>query len=90
MEVGLQICIKHGVRRLCIKGDALLVVKQVLGGWKSKNPVLGDMCFKIKSLLKKFEAWIIWHVECSLSIEAHDATQGMIGELYVLKTTLPL
>ena len=29
LEVGLQICIKHGVRWLCIKGDSLLVVKQV-------------------------------------------------------------
>ena len=27
LEVGLHICIKYGVRRLCIRGDALLVVK---------------------------------------------------------------
>ena len=56
LEVRLQICIKHGVRQLCIRGDTLLVVKQVLGAWKSKNPALRDKCFKIKSLLKKFEA----------------------------------
>ena len=31
LEAGLHICIKYGVRRLCIRGDALLVVKQVLG-----------------------------------------------------------
>ena len=40
LEEDLHICIKHGVRRLCIKGDALLVVKQVLGAWRSKNPTL--------------------------------------------------
>ena len=90
LEAGLHICIKHGVRRLCIRGDALLVVKQVLGVWKSKNTTLRDRCFKIKSLLKKFEAWSIRHVERSLNTEAHEAAQGMIGELYVLKADLPL
>ena len=29
-------------------------------------------------------------MERSLNTEAHDAIQGMIGELYVLKATLPL
>ena len=72
LEAGLQICIKHGVRQLCIRGDALLVVKQVLGAWKSKNPALRDKCFKIKNLLEKFETWSIQHVECSLNTKAHD------------------
>ena len=31
LEAILHICIKHGVRRLSVKGDALLVLKQVLG-----------------------------------------------------------
>ena len=30
LEAGLHICLKHGVTRVCIRGDALLVVKQVL------------------------------------------------------------
>ncbi|MCO5558740.1 hypothetical protein L7F22_012326 [Adiantum nelumboides] len=56
LEAGLHICLKHGVKRLCIRGDALLVVKQVLGVWKTKNSSLREICFKIKSLLKRFEA----------------------------------
>ena len=63
LEASLHIFIKHGLRQLCIKGDALLVVEQVLGAWKSKNSTLQDMCVKIKGLLKKFEAWSIRHVE---------------------------
>ena len=59
LEAGLHICLQHGVRRLCIRGDALLVVKQVLGVWRSKNNTLKEMCFCIKGLLKKFEAWRI-------------------------------
>ena len=27
LAIALQICLKHGVHRVCIKGDALLVVK---------------------------------------------------------------
>ena len=52
LEASLHICIKHGVKRLSIKGDALLVVKQVSGAWRSKNSTLRDMCIKIKGLLK--------------------------------------
>ena len=85
LESKLHICIKHGVKRLCVKGDALLVMKQVLGAWKTKNPTLRDRYFKIK-----FEAWSIWHVESSFKTKAHDAAQGMIGKLYVLKATKPL
>ena len=89
-DTSLHVCMKHGVRWLCIKGDALLVVKEVLGAWRSKNPTLRDMCVKIEGLLKKFEAWSIKHVEQSLNTDAHDAPQGMIGELYVVKAILPL
>lgn len=54
LEAGLIICISHGVKRLCVRGDAILIVKQVLGVWKSKNLVLREQCFRIKNLLKKF------------------------------------
>ena len=67
-----------------------MVVKQVVGAWKSKNPTLRDMCFKIKGLLKRFEAWSIWHVKRLLNTEAHNAAQGMIGELYALRAAKPL
>ena len=63
LDVALQICLKHGVRRVCIKGDALLMVKQVLGVWKSKNTTLREMCTRIKGLLKKFEAWSLRHID---------------------------
>ena len=56
LETGLQFCLEYGIKRLQIKGDALLVVKQVLGVWQSKNPNLRKFCLKVQSLLKKFEA----------------------------------
>ncbi|MCO5600932.1 hypothetical protein L7F22_055049 [Adiantum nelumboides] len=57
LEGDLHICLQMGIKRLQIKEDALLVVKQVLGVWKNKNPKLKNLCFKVKALLKKFEAW---------------------------------
>ncbi|MCO5548625.1 hypothetical protein L7F22_002085 [Adiantum nelumboides] len=90
LEAGLHICLKHGVKRLCIRGDALLVVKQVLGVWKTKNSSLREICFKIKSLLKRFETWSIRHIERAMNEKAHDAAQGMIGEIFVLKADRPL
>ena len=75
---------------ICIQGDALLVVKQVLGVWKSKNTSWREMCSRIKGLLKSSEAWSIRHVERALNEEAHNAAQSMIGELFVVKADLPL
>ena len=65
-------------------------MKQVLGVWKSKNTSLKETCFKIKGLLKKFEAWSIRHIERSLNEEAHNAAQDMIRELFVMKADLSL
>ncbi|MCO5603002.1 hypothetical protein L7F22_057144 [Adiantum nelumboides] len=65
LEGGLHICLQMGIKRLQIKGDALLAVKQVLGVWKNKYPKLKNLCFRVKALLKKFEAWSLQHVERS-------------------------
>lgn len=90
LEEGLHVYLRHGVRRLCIRGDALLVVKQVLGVWRTKNSFLREMYFRIKILLKRFEAWSIRHIERAINEEAHEVAQGMIGELFVLKADLSL
>ena len=90
LEIALHICLKNGVRRLRIRGDALLVVKQVLGVWKSKNTSLKEFCFRIKGLLKQFEAWSIHHVNRNQNEEAHEAAQSMINEVFVLKSDVPL
>ena len=90
LAIALQICLKHGVHCVCIKVDALLVVKQVLGVWKSKNTVLREMCSHIKGLLKKFETWSLRHIDCSQNVEAHNAAQDMVIEVFVLKACIPM
>lgn len=84
LEIGLQVCLKHGIKRLRIKGDALLVVKQILGVWQSKNPKLKQFCLKIRSLLRRFEAWTIKHIDRRFNEEAHTAAQDMISQVFVV------
>ena len=90
LEGGLQMCISFGVKRLQIKGDALLVVKQVLGVWKSKNTALKKMCFRIRGLLREFEEWNLKHIGRDQNEEAHEAAQTMVCEVFVLRTQEPL
>ena len=73
-----------------IKGDALLVVKQVLGIWQNKNPILKQFCFHIRSLLKRFEVWNLKHIDRSENVEAHEAAQQMITEVFVMKSYAPM
>ena len=73
-----------------IKGDALLVVKQVLGIWQNKNPILKQFCFRIRSLLKRFEVWNLKHIDRSENVEAHEAAQQMITEVFVMKADAPM
>ncbi|MCO5615117.1 hypothetical protein L7F22_069406 [Adiantum nelumboides] len=91
LEKGLQLCLELGIQHVKIKGDALLlVVKQVLGVWQSKNPRLKNMCFHVKNLLKHFEAWSLRHIDRSHNEEAHATAQAMIGQSYVMRADSPL
>lgn len=90
LEIGLQICLGYGIRRLQVKGDALLVVKQVLGVWQTKNTSLKNMCSRIKSLLRKFDARRIKHIDWKFNEEAHAAAQNMITKVFIMKADAPL
>ncbi|MCO5564636.1 hypothetical protein L7F22_018302 [Adiantum nelumboides] len=82
LEKGLQLYLELRIQRVKVKGDALLVVKQVLG--------LKNMWFHVKNLLKRFEAWSLRHIDRSHNEEAHAAAQAMIGQLYVIRADSPL
>ncbi|MCO5574411.1 hypothetical protein L7F22_028196 [Adiantum nelumboides] len=89
LEKGLQLCLELGIQRPKIKGDALLVVKQVLCVWQIKNQRLKNMCFHVKNLLKRFGGWSLRHIDGSHNEEAHAAAQAMIGQLYVMRVDSP-
>ena len=86
LEVGILLCLEYGVKQLQIKGDAFLLVKHVLGVWQTKNTKLRSLCSRIKSLLKRMEAWGINQISRELNEEAHMAAQTMSTQVFVIKS----
>lgn len=57
--LGLRLARKHGERRVVVKGDSTLVVKQVNREWKTKNPALLPLRTQAEELLAQFESWSV-------------------------------
>lgn len=90
-KLGLQMCAHYGVKRFQIKGDALLVVKQVLGMWQGKIQKLKQLYMKVRQCLKSFERWTLKHINREQNKKAHEATQSAITEVFsVIKTNVPM
>ena len=53
---GLKKAQKLGIKKLIVKGDSQLVIKQMKGEYKVKNPDLKILYLKAKQLEKKFES----------------------------------
>jgi ribonuclease HI len=58
--LGLRVALKHDERHVMVKGDSMLVVKQVKREWKTKNEALRRLRTQAEELLALFETW---HVE---------------------------
>ncbi|MCO5552581.1 hypothetical protein L7F22_006094 [Adiantum nelumboides] len=59
---GLKICLAQKIRRLMVKGDALLIVKQILGIWTCKNERLRTKVTSIRKLFSQFEEVQLYHI----------------------------
>jgi ribonuclease HI len=57
--LGLRLALTHGERQVVVKGDSMLVVKQVNGEWKTKNPALQSLRTQAEELLAQFESWSV-------------------------------
>src|SRR3954470_18378016 len=55
--LGLRIALKHGERHVVVKGDSMLVVKQINREWKTKNEALRSLRAEAEELLAQFETW---------------------------------
>ena len=54
--LGLRLALTHGERHVVVKGDSMLVVKQVNGEWKTKNQTLRPLRAQAVELLERFES----------------------------------
>ncbi|MCO5613508.1 hypothetical protein L7F22_067785 [Adiantum nelumboides] len=59
---GLKICLAQKIRRLMVKGDALLIVKKILGIWACKNERLKTIVTSIRKLFSQFEEVQLYHI----------------------------
>jgi ribonuclease HI len=53
--LGLRLALTHGERHVVVKGDSMLVVKQVNGEWKTKHPALRSLRTQAEELLARFD-----------------------------------
>ncbi|MCO5548413.1 hypothetical protein L7F22_001869 [Adiantum nelumboides] len=70
LKAGLEECKSMGIRRLMVKGDALLIVRQVQGTWACKNSKLLQWLHEVKLRMKDFEAIQIQHISRQHNKEA--------------------
>ncbi|MCO5586666.1 hypothetical protein L7F22_040608 [Adiantum nelumboides] len=59
---GLKICLAQKIRRLMVKGDALLILEQILGIWACKNERLRTKVTSIHKLFSQFEEVQFYHI----------------------------
>jgi ribonuclease HI len=65
--IGLEAAAERGIRRLAVRMDSELVVKQVRGEYKVKHETLQPLHRKALTLLRKFEHVDIKHVPRKLN-----------------------
>ncbi|MCO5574731.1 hypothetical protein L7F22_028521 [Adiantum nelumboides] len=85
LKAGLEECKSMGIRRLMVKGDALLIVRQVQGTWACKNSKLLQWLHEVKLLMKDFKAIQIQHISRQHNKEtdnmANTQFEVMVGEI---------
>ncbi|MCO5551288.1 hypothetical protein L7F22_004787 [Adiantum nelumboides] len=62
LKAGLEECKSMGIKRLMVKGDALLIVRHVQGTWACKISKLLQWLHEVKLLMKNFKAIQIQHI----------------------------
>ena len=55
-------CVGQKIQHLMVKGDALLIAKQILGIWACKNEKLKQKVYAIQRLFNQFEEVQLYHI----------------------------
>ncbi|MCO5612126.1 hypothetical protein L7F22_066388 [Adiantum nelumboides] len=72
LKDSLEECKSMGIKRLMVKEDALLIVRQVQGSWAWKNSKLLQWLHEVKLLMKDFELVQIQHISRQHNKEANN------------------
>jgi ribonuclease HI len=58
----LQYTLQHGYRKIRVYSDSELLVRQILGQYRVKNPVLQELYREAKALIQRLDAFKIQHI----------------------------
>jgi ribonuclease HI len=67
---GLEAAVQTSARTVKVRGDSKLVIEQVAGRWKVKQPHLRPLCDEARALLARFDAVDLAHVRRELNSDA--------------------
>ena len=79
---GLQQAIKLGAKKLIVRGDSELVIKQMRGEYRVKNPALKDLFTQAQSLLQKFDS-----VQFEHNMREHNSLADRLANLAMDRLT---
>jgi ribonuclease HI len=68
--LGIELGAAHGATELELIGDSELIVRQVEGRYKVKDPTMRELHTKVKKALEDFDSWTIRHVRRESNAEA--------------------
>jgi ribonuclease HI len=76
--LGLECALERGVKRLEVRADSELLIKQLLGKYRVKNEGLRPLFQQATELIKRFESVELRHVRREHNVEADRlANQGI-------------
>lgn len=78
--LAMRLALEHRVTYLQIRGDSKLIVEQVLGGWKTKQPHLVPYLMQARELAKRFAKVEIKHVSREQNLLADALVTEMLDK----------
>jgi len=71
----IQYAREKGIKNIIIRGDSQLVVNQVNGAWKAKDPKMKMLRNEVLASLQFFDRWKLEHVKREFNKEADNLTR---------------
>jgi ribonuclease HI/probable phosphoglycerate mutase len=78
--LGLEEALTHKPARLSVYLDSELLVRQIQGVYRVKNPALQPLMAEVRALLARFDAWKVEHVPRSENARADRLANEAIDE----------
>ena len=76
----LQACLQKGIRSLMVKGDSLLIIRQVQGVWKVQKDSLRPLLQQVMQLQDQFVECQFRHIPRDKNARAHELASRIVAQ----------